>query len=124
MSRICELSVRKGTGRMKINSISIERSRVTKRNPVFSYPNLHKRVFNSELLGPMSIKLSNRSLRTVEKNGGIDGFLKNVKSGHLTEEYKVIKKRLIKLANIKFESVKKPKPINKRKEKKKQTLAI
>lgn len=121
MSRICELT---GTRRMKVNSISIERSRVTARNREFSYPNLHKRQFNSEFMGPMTIRLSNRSLRTIEKKGGIDSYLIGVKSHHLTPEYAVIKKRLVKLANVSFTKPNKQNVVNARKLKKQNSKSI
>ena len=93
MSRICELT---GTRRIKRNKIAIERSKITRRTKGFANVNLQMRRFKTTTLGSISLRISNRTMRTVEKYGGIEGFLTSVKRGHLTQEAKQMRKKIQK----------------------------
>jgi large subunit ribosomal protein L28 len=99
MSRVCSLT---GLRRMKINKISIERSRVTKRVPYFSNVNLHKRDFNTDNIGKVEVKIANRTLRTIEKHGGLEKFLLKTKRKNLSEMGKKLRRKLVKTTNHKF----------------------
>jgi large subunit ribosomal protein L28 len=91
MSRICALT---GMRRMKKNSIAIERSKVTKRTKGFANVNLHTKIFATENLGNIKLKISNRTLRTIEKYGGLENYLLATKRKQLTEKAKILRKKI------------------------------
>lgn len=91
MSRICELT---GTRRMKRNKISIERSKITRRTKGFAEVNLHKRKFETLNLGTVKKRITNRTMRTIEKHGGLEAFLVSVKRGHLTPQARLMRKKI------------------------------
>lgn len=91
MSRICQLT---GARRMKRNTIAIERSKVTKRTKGFAQINIQNRNFSTVNLGKISFRIRNRTMRTIEKYGGLENFLVSVKRGHLTEEARRLRKKL------------------------------
>ena len=107
MSRICDLS---GTRRLKMNSIAIERSKVTKRTRCFSNVNLHFKKFDTEHLGHIRLRISNRTMRTIEKYSGLEEYLLSIKRGNLTEIGLLLRDQLLK-KGLNF--VKKDKIINK-----------
>lgn len=82
MSRICELT---GSRRVKRNKIAIERSKITRRTKGFAQINLQKRRFETKEFGNITLKISNRTNRTIEKYGGLHNFLVSVKRKGLTE---------------------------------------
>jgi large subunit ribosomal protein L28 len=58
-------------------------------------PNLQSVSFMSEILGArVSMSVSSRAVRTVEKNGGIDAYLLNTGNSKLTPEALKLKKRI------------------------------
>ncbi len=58
-------------------------------------PNLQKVSLLSEVLGSnVSLKVSVRGLKTIEKKGGIDGYLLGTPNSRLSEEALVLKKRI------------------------------
>ncbi len=60
-------------------------------------PNLQKVSLLSETLGSkVSLKVSVRGLKTIEKKGGIDGYLLNTPNSRLSEEALSLKKRIKK----------------------------
>lgn len=60
-------------------------------------PNLQMVSLLSETLGnAIRMRISARGLRTIEHNGGLDAFLLNTPNSRLTEEAKVLKKRIQK----------------------------
>lgn len=60
-------------------------------------PNLQMVSLLSETLGnAIRMRISARGLRTIEHNGGLDAFLLNTPNSRLTEEAKVLKKRVQK----------------------------
>ena len=68
MSRRCALT---GKGVMSGNNVSHAKNKTRRR----FLPNLQSATFPSDNLGNVSLRVSTRAIRTVEKKGGIDGFL-------------------------------------------------
>lgn len=93
MSRKCSLLI--NSRRLKGNQIAEERSRVTKRTKKFFEVNIQPRHFKTENIN-ISLNVRNRTLRTIEKYGGLEAFLTGVKKGHLTELGKKLRKKLQK----------------------------
>ena len=59
-------------------------------------PNLQSTSFYSEVLGKkIKLKVTSKGIKTVEKNGGIDTYLLNLKNSKLNDETKKLKKALI-----------------------------
>ena len=59
-------------------------------------PNLQSTWFYSEVLGKkIKLKVTSKGIKTVEKNGGIDTYLLNLKNSKLNDETKKLKKALI-----------------------------
>lgn len=90
MSRVCEIT---GKSPMSGNNVS-HSMRHTKRRFL---PNLQEKSMFSEKLDRMiSLRLSTNAMRTVDKFGGFDAFMLNVKNRN-TETFSVAAKRLRKL---------------------------
>ena len=90
MSRVCELT---GKSPMSGNNVS-HSQRHTKRRFL---PNLQEKSMFSETLNRMiSLRLSTTAMRTVDKFGGFDAFMINVKNRN-TAPVSVAAKRLRKL---------------------------
>jgi large subunit ribosomal protein L28 len=98
MSRVCSLTNRKA---QKGNSIAIERSKVTKRTIKHFQLNIQKKRFKTKSLN-VSLKVSNKTLRTIEHKDGLENFLITTKRGHLSPLAKKYRKQLIKKYSIKF----------------------
>ena len=82
------------TGKKVISGHNVSHSNIkTKRT--FA-PNLQIVSFLSEKLGKIRLRVSSRGLKTVEKNGGIDGFLLSTADRKLTDEALKLKSRLEK----------------------------
>ena len=91
MSRRCELT---GKGGMSGNNVSHAKNR-TKRK---FFPNLNNVTLASEALGKaFQLKISASALRTINKVGGLDVFLKNAKVETLSSNALKIKKNIEKL---------------------------
>ena len=59
-------------------------------------PNLNKVKFKSELLRrSLRLRVSNAGLRSVDKKGSFDQFIKTVKSKYLSPRLKKLKKNII-----------------------------
>ena len=59
-------------------------------------PNLQTSSFFSEIPGKnIRLKVTSKGIKTVEKNGGIDNYLLNLKNSKLTENSKKLKKILL-----------------------------
>ena len=88
MSKKCELT---GKSPLKGHTVSHSNNK-TKRK---FFPNLKKVTFKSEIL-KRNIRLSvtNAALRTVDYKGGLDLYLKNVKSFKLSAREKKLKKKI------------------------------
>ncbi len=89
MPRKCELT---GKAPLKGHKVSHANNK-TKRK---FFPNLKKVTFVSKLLRKkIKLNVSNSALRSVDKKGGIDLFLKEVRFVNLSPKVKKIKKLLI-----------------------------
>ena len=89
MTRKCEL-----TGKMALtgNNVSHANNKTKRR----FLPSLKKVNFRSDILKKnVKLNVSNSALRTVDFKGGIDKFLKSVKSYKLSKKAKKIKKQII-----------------------------
>jgi large subunit ribosomal protein L28 len=92
MSRRCSINTSKAV--MSGNKVS-HSNRKTRRRFL---PNIQVVSFFSDLLNKtISLKLSTNSVRTVEKNDGLDNFLLSTSSSKLGDEAKQLKKQLVKL---------------------------
>jgi len=88
MARRCSLT---GKGVLVGNNVSHAHNKTKRR----FLPNIRSQRLFSETLG-LSIRLpiSNHALRTVEKRGGLDGFLLKASDAELSPELRRIKRRL------------------------------
>lgn len=98
MSRICQIL---GVKPMSGNNVS-HSNRKTKRRFL---PNLREMKFFSNALGvDVKLRVASSTLRTINKNGGIDSFLVNARFAKLTIEAQKlrnkIKKKLIAIDKI------------------------
>ena len=88
MSRKCELT---GISTLKGNKVSHSNNKVKRK----FYPNLKKVTFKSDVLKKnIRLRVSNAALRTVDYKGGIDLYLKNVKSFKLSSKAKKLKNQI------------------------------
>ena len=89
MSKKCEL-----TGKIPLNGHNVSHANnKTKRRFL---PNLKKVKFTSELLKrSMKLTVSNAGVRSVDKKGSFDEFLKTVKNKNLSPRLKKMKKSLL-----------------------------
>ena len=89
MSRKCELT---GKSPLKGHIVSHANNK-TKRK---FFPNLKKVTFKSEILRRnIKLHVSNAALRTVDYKGGIDPYLKSVKSFKISSRAKKLKNKII-----------------------------
>ena len=89
MSKKCDLT---GKSPLKGHKVSHANNKVKRK----FFPNLKKVTFKSEVL-KRSIKLSvsNSALRTVDYRGGLDSYLKSVKSFKLSPRVKKLKNKIV-----------------------------
>ena len=89
MSKKCEL-----TGKIPLKGHNVSHANnKTKRRFI---PNLKKVKFTSELLKrSLKLTVSNAGVRSVDKKGSFDEFLKSVKNKNLSPRLKKIKKNLL-----------------------------
>lgn len=57
-------------------------------------PNLQTTSLLSDALGPVRLRLSAAAIRTIEKNGGLDAFLKGTADARLSPEIRRLKRRI------------------------------
>ena len=89
MSKKCELT---GKSTLKGHNVSHANNK-TKRK---FFPNLKKVTFKSDILKQnIRLKVSNAALRSVDYKGGIDFYLKSVKSIKLSSKAKKLKNKII-----------------------------
>ena len=89
MSKICELT---GKSPLKGHRVSHANNK-TKRK---FFPNLKKVTFKSDILKRnIKLNVSNSALRTVDYKGGLDFYLKNVRSIKLSSRAKKLKNKII-----------------------------
>lgn len=90
MSRMCELT---GTKPMTGNNVSHSKARTKRR----FLPNLLDVKLRSETLDQsFKLKIAAKALRTVDKLGGLDGFLAKAKPDALSEKASKIKRTIDK----------------------------
>ncbi len=88
MARRCELS---GKGVQTGNNVSHANNKTRRR----FMPNLRTRRLFSELLGePIRVRIAISTLRSVEKNGGIDAYLLKLADSDLPVDLVRVKRRL------------------------------
>src|SRR3982751_2731212 len=56
-------------------------------------PNLQTLSLLSDALGPVRLRISTNAIRTIEKNGGLDAFLKGMSDSKLSPEIRRLKRR-------------------------------
>jgi len=89
MSRKCELT---GKSPLKGHTVSHANNKVKRK----FFPNLKKVTFKSEILRRnIKLRVSNAALRTVDYKGGLDNFLKTVKTHKLSKKAKGLKSQII-----------------------------
>ena len=89
MSKKCELTGKKP---LKGHKVSHANNKVKKR----FLPSVKKVSFKSDLLNTkLRITVSNAAMRSIDKKGSFDQFMKSVKSKNLSIRLKKIKKRII-----------------------------
>ena len=92
MSKKCELT---GKSPLKGNKVSHANNKVKRK----FFPNLKNVTFKSDLLKRnLRFSVSNSALRSVDYKGGIDFYLKSVKSFKLSSKAKKLKNRIISKA--------------------------
>ena len=88
MSRKCELT---GISPLKGHKVSHANNKVKRK----FFPNLKKVTFKSEILRRnIKLRVSNAALRTVDYRGGLDNFLKTVKTHKLSKKAKGLKNQI------------------------------
>lgn len=93
MARVCEITGKKV---MSGNNVSHANN---KSRRTFA-PNLQEASFSSESLGgKVRMRVSTAGLRTVEKNGGIDAFLKSTADRKLTATARRVKRQIERKAS-------------------------
>ena len=90
MSRRCDLT---GTGVMTGNNVSHAKNRTRRR----FLPNLCDVTLLSETLGrKVRFKVSAQALRTIDRRGGLDGFMAKAKDADLSLKARRIKRQIRK----------------------------
>ena len=89
MANICELTGKKPMSGHKVSHANNK----TKRK---FYPNLKKVKFTSQILNRnLRLNVTNAAVKSVDKKGSFDLFLKSVKNKNLSQRLKKIKKSLL-----------------------------
>ena len=89
MSKKCELT---GKSPLKGHKVSHANNKAKRK----FFPNLKKVTFKSDVLKRnVKLSVSNAALRTVDYKGGLDFYLKNVKSFKLSTKAKKLKNKII-----------------------------
>ena len=90
MSRRCQIT---GKGVLTGNNVSHANNKTRRR----FLPNLQQSSMLSDVLGfSVSMRLSTRAIRTVERNGGIDAFLLATPNSRLPAEALTLKRRILR----------------------------
>ena len=88
MSRRCSIT---GKGVMSGNNVSHAHNKTRRR----FLPNLQRSSLLSDALGQsVKLRISTSTIRTIEKNGGLDAYLLGTSNRHLTLEGQRLKKRV------------------------------
>ena len=91
MSRRCELTAKGPLTGHKVSHSNIK----TKRRFL---PNLQSQSLLSDTLGPVRLRLTAAAIRTIEKNGGLDAYLRDMPDRNLSPEIRRLKKRILTAA--------------------------
>jgi len=67
-------------------------------------PNLQTLSLLSDTLGPVRLRLSTAGIRTIDKNGGLDAFLKSTPNARLSPEIRRLKRRVLAAAEARQSS--------------------
>jgi large subunit ribosomal protein L28 len=90
MSRRCQIT---GKGVLTGNNVSHANNKSRRR----FLPNLQTASLLSDTLGfAVTMRLSTRAIRTVERNGGIDAFLLGTPNRNLPPEAQALKRQILK----------------------------
>ena len=90
MSRVCELT---GKGVMSGNNVSHSHRKTRRR----FLPNLNRVTLMSDALGrTFRFRISTAALRSVDHNGGLDGFMMKAKKDQLSERALKVKRDIEK----------------------------
>ncbi len=90
MSRRCQIT---GKGVLTGNNVSHANNKTRRR----FLPNLQEQSLLSDTFGfSVSLRMSTRAIRTVERNGGIDAFLLGTRNTKLPAEALSLKRRILK----------------------------
>ena len=94
MSKVCSITGKSvATG----NNVPIARSHTGVRTRRRFEPNLQNATFYSEILGvKLNLRVTTNGIRTIEKNGGLDAYLLGKPVSRLTDECKLLRKRIQK----------------------------
>ncbi len=89
MTKKCELT---GKRPLKGHKVSHANNKVKRR----FLPNIKKVTFKSlELKKTIKLNVSNSAMRTIDKKGSFDQFMKEVKTKNLSEKLKKVKKNIL-----------------------------
>ena len=91
MARRCSIT---GKGVLVGNNVSHANNKTKRR----FLPNLQQTTLLSDTLGAVPMRLSARAIRTIEKNGGLDAFLKDASAARLPDEVRRLKRRIERAA--------------------------
>lgn len=117
MAKRCELT---GVGVQAGNNVS-HSNRKTRRRFL---PNLHRVSLNSRILGQVfRLRITAATLRSIDHNGGLDGFLLSTNSNKLTETALKIKRKIKKALPVDAKPAAKTKKVAPKKEQPKDSAA-
>ena len=89
MTKICELT---GKRPLKGHKVSHANNKVKRR----FLPGIKKVNFKSDILNKsLRLNVSNSAMRSIDKKGSFDQFMKEVKSKYLSERLKKVKKSIL-----------------------------
>lgn len=92
MARRCSVT---GKGVLTGNNVSHANNKTRRR----FLPNLQETSLMSDALGTtVRLRLTTRGIKTIEHNGGLDAWLLNTPDRKLTDEAKVLKRRIARAA--------------------------
>jgi large subunit ribosomal protein L28 len=89
MSKRCQIT---GKGVMSGNNVSHAKNRTRRK----FLPNLQRTSMSSEILGRnVSLRVSTSAIRTIEKHGGLDGFLLQARNAELADDARSLKREIL-----------------------------
>ena len=89
MAKRCQIT---GKGVMTGNNVSHAKNRTRRR----FLPNLQQTSMQSEILGrTISLRVTTSAIRTIEKHGGIDGFLMQARNAELADDARALKREMM-----------------------------